>query len=134
MRASSVASAGAAMVAARSSPEASTSHTAPNGPPRVTGGAIAISAASAFACSSAMSVSVPGVTTRTTLRSTGPLLVDGSPICSQIATLSPRRTRRARYCSTDTTGTPAMRTGTPADTPRAVSVMPSRRAARSASS
>jgi hypothetical protein len=35
------------------------------------------------------SVTVPGVTTRSTLRSTGPLLVAGSPICSQIATDSP---------------------------------------------
>ena len=42
--------------------------------------------------SSASSVTVPGVTTRTTLRSTGPLAVAGSPICSQIATDSPRRT------------------------------------------
>ena len=81
-----------------------------------------------------VSVSVPGVTTRTTLRSTGPLLVAGSPICSQIATLSPSLTRRARYCSTDTTGTPAIFTGVPAEAPRAVSVMLSRRAARSASS
>ena len=32
----------------------------------------------------------------TTLRSTGPLLVAGSPICSQIATDSPRRTSFAR--------------------------------------
>ena len=39
--------------------------------------------------SSASSVTVPGVTTRTTSRSTGPLLVAGSPICSQIATDSP---------------------------------------------
>ena len=39
--------------------------------------------------SSPASVSVPGVTMRVTLRSTGPLLVAGSPICSQIATDSP---------------------------------------------
>ena len=42
------------------------------------------------------SVTVPGVTTRTTLRSTRPLAWAGSPICSQIATDSPRATRRAR--------------------------------------
>ena len=39
--------------------------------------------------SSPASASVPGVTMRVTLRSTGPLLVAGSPICSQIATDSP---------------------------------------------
>ncbi len=46
--------------------------------------------------SSAASVSVPGVMTRTTSRATGPLLVAGSPICSQIATDSPSRTSLAR--------------------------------------
>ena len=46
--------------------------------------------------SSASSVTVPGVTTRTTWRSTGPLDFAGSPICSQIATDSPLRTSRAR--------------------------------------
>ena len=46
--------------------------------------------------SSASSVSVPGVTMRVTLRSTGPLLVAGSPICSQMATDSPLRTSFAR--------------------------------------
>lgn len=50
--------------------------------------------------SSAASVSVPGVTTRTTLRSTGPFDVAGSPICSQIAADSPNFTSFARYCST----------------------------------
>ena len=35
------------------------------------------------------SLTVPGVTIRITLRSTGPLLVAGSPICSQMATDSP---------------------------------------------
>ena len=44
----------------------------------------------------AASVSVPGVTMRLTARSTGPLLVAGSPICSQITTDSPIFTRRAR--------------------------------------
>ncbi len=55
---------------------------------------------SRFSSSSAESVSVPGVTIRTTLRSTGPLLVAGSPICSQIATDSPNFTNRAKYDST----------------------------------
>ena len=45
---------------------------------------------------SSLSVSVPGVTTRTTLRSTGPLAVATSPTCSQIATDSPSLIRRAR--------------------------------------
>jgi len=78
-------------------------------------------------------VSVPGVTIRTTLRSTGPLEVAGSPICSQTATDSPSRISRARYCSTECTGTPAIGIGSPAEAPRFVSVMPSSRAARSAS-
>ena len=49
-----------------------------------------------FSSSSASSVSVPGVTTRTTSRSTGPLLFAGSPTCSQIATDSPSLMSRAR--------------------------------------
>ena len=40
----------------------------------------------------ASSVTVPGVTMRTTLRSTGPLVVAESPTCSQIATDSPSLT------------------------------------------
>ncbi|MNT57500.1 hypothetical protein D3C72_1948710 [compost metagenome] len=84
--------------------------------------------------SSAASVSVPGVTMRTTLRSTGPLLVAGSPICSQIATDSPSFTSRARYWSAEWKGMPAIRIGTPFEAPRAVSVMSSTRAAFSASS
>ena len=119
---------------ARSSPDDRTSHARPNSPLRFAGGAIASSTASALASSRAGSVSVPGVTTRTTLRSTGPLLVAGSPICSQIATLSPSLTSFARYCSSDTTGTPAIFTGAPPEAPRWVSVMFSSRAARSASS
>jgi hypothetical protein len=83
--------------------------------------------------SSAASVSVPGVTTRVTLRSTGPLEVAGSPICSQIATDSPAFTSFARYCSTEWKGTPAIGIGWPADCPRLVSVMSRSRAARSAS-
>ena len=47
----------------------------------------------------AESVTVPGVITRTTRRSTGPLEVAGSPICSAIATDSPCLTSLARYCS-----------------------------------
>jgi hypothetical protein len=46
--------------------------------------------------SSSESVTVPGVTTRTTLRSTGPLLAPTSPTCSAIATASPSLTSRAR--------------------------------------
>jgi len=87
-----------------------------------------------LASSSDSSVSVPGVTTRTTLRSTGPLLAAGSPICSQIATDSPSLTSRARYCSTETTGKPAIGIGAPADAPRCVSVMPISFDARRASS
>ena len=52
---------------------------------------------SVFSGNSSASVSVPGVTMRCTLRSTGPLLVAGSPICSQIATDSPSFTSLARY-------------------------------------
>ncbi|MNV90032.1 hypothetical protein D3C71_1843740 [compost metagenome] len=71
---------------------------------------------------------------RTTLRSTGPLLAAGSPICSQIATDSPSLTSLIRYWSTEWNGMPAMRIGTPPDCPRDVSVMSSSRAAFSASS
>ena len=66
---------------------------------------------------------------RVTWRSTGPLAVLGSPICSQIATDSPSFTSSARYCSTAWNGTPAILIGSPADAPRCVSVMSSRRAA-----
>ena len=51
---------------------------------------------SRVSASNASSVSVPGVTMRVTRRSTGPLLVAGSPTCSQIATDSPLRTSLAR--------------------------------------
>ena len=51
---------------------------------------------SRLSSSSAASVSVPGVTMRTTLRSTGPLARAGSPICSAMATDSPIFTSRAR--------------------------------------
>ncbi len=47
----------------------------------------------------AESVSVPGVMTRMTRRSTGPLLSAGSPTCSAIATDSPDLTSLAKYCS-----------------------------------
>ena len=46
--------------------------------------------------SSAASVSVPGVTMRATARSTGPLLVAGSPTCSQMTADSPSLTSLAR--------------------------------------
>ena len=54
---------------------------------------------SLFSAISVLSVSVPGVTTRTTLRSTGPLpapAAPASPTCSQMATASPSRMSRAR--------------------------------------
>ena len=56
----------------------------------------AISSDSRSRSSSASSVTVPGVTIRVTSRWTGPRVVAGSPICSQIAAPSPRRMRRAR--------------------------------------
>ena len=62
---------------------------------------------------------------RITFRSTGPLLVAGSPICSQMATDWPSATNRARYCSSACTGTPAIGIGSPADVPRFVSVIDS---------
>ena len=64
----------------------------PDLPPRDT----ASSNVSRRSLSSASSVTVPGVTMRTTLRSTRPLASAGSPICSQIATDSPSATSRAR--------------------------------------
>ena len=103
------------------------------GPRDLRAGAIARSGRSSRSGRRLASVSVPGVTMRTTLRSTGPLLVEGSPICSQTATDSPSRSNFARFCSSDTTGTPAIGIGSPALTPRRVNVMPSRGAARSAS-
>jgi hypothetical protein len=54
------------------------------------------SSTSRRASSRPSSVTVPGVTTRTTRRSTGPFESAGSPICSQIATDSPLRTSFAR--------------------------------------
>ncbi len=101
------------MLVARISPAESVSHAMPIAPLRRVGGASASSGAFDLSLSSDVSVSVPGVTTRTTLRSTGPLLVAGSPICSQIATLSPSLTSLPRYCSTATTGTPAILIGAP---------------------
>ncbi len=132
MRASSDAKRPSGASVARRSPLASTSQAMP-ATQRLRSRWTAASAASALAFSRPVSVTVPGVTTRTTLRSTGPLLVAGSPICSQMATDSPILTSRARYCSTETTGTPAIGIGAPAEVPRLVSVMFSSRAARSAS-
>ncbi len=114
----------------RRSPLASAIQARPaRGPPTYA----AASRLSRVGASSEESVSVPGVTMRMTLRSTGPLLVAGSPTCSQIATDSPIFTSFARYCSTAWYGTPAMRIGWPADWPRVVSVMSRSFAARSAS-
>ena len=105
MRRSSLASACGAISATRSSPLASDSQARPTAAlvPRRASRTL-----SALSSSSAESVSVPGVTMRVTCRSTGPLAVAGSPICSQIATDSPslhelgevlldRVTRHARH-------------------------------------
>ncbi len=59
-------------------------------------GCTASSIDSLLSLSSSLSVSVPGVTTRTTLRSTGPFDVATSPTCSQMATDSPSLISRAR--------------------------------------
>ena len=56
----------------------------------------ASSSVSARSAISSLSVTVPGVTTRTTLRSTGPLAVATSPTCSATATASPSLISRAR--------------------------------------
>ena len=56
----------------------------------------ASSSVSARSASSSLSVTVPGVTTRTTLRSTGPLAAPTSPTCSATATDSPHFSSRAR--------------------------------------
>ena len=90
--------------------------------------------ASAFSGKSAVSVSVPGVMIRETLRSIEPFFC-GWPTCSTITTLSPMRTRRAMYWSSDTIGMPAMGIGAPSSVlPRLVSVMPMSRLAFTASS
>ena len=131
MRRNSFASACGATSATRSAPLARLSQASP------TVDLSRVSASrmlSALSSSSAESVSVPGVTMRVTCRSTGPLASAGSPICSQMATDSPSFTSFARYCSTECTGTPAIFTGAPAETPREVSVMSRSRAAFSASS
>ena len=88
--------------------------------------ATATSRQSRLASSRSASVSVPGVTMRSTLRSTGPLLVAGSPICSQIATDSPSFISSREVAARPRgSGTPAIGIGAPADCPRAVSVMSS---------
>mmetsp|Transcript_20934 Transcript_20934/g.80629 ORF Transcript_20934/g.80629 Transcript_20934/m.80629 type:complete len:227 (+) Transcript_20934:313-993(+) len=56
----------------------------------------ASSTASCLSASNSVSVIVPGVTTRTTLRSTGPLPAPTSPTCSAIATASPSLISLAR--------------------------------------
>ena len=80
------------------------------------------------------SVSVPGVTMRATLRSTGPLLVAGSPICSQIATDSPEPHQLGQILLDRVVGHAGHRDRRPGRCPRAVSVMSSSGAARCASS
>ena len=131
MRRSSLSSACGATSATRNSPLASDSHASPIDDLSF---AIASRTLSAFSSSSAGSVRVPGVTMRVTSRSTGPFAVATSPTCSQIATDSPSFTSFARYCSAECQGTPAILIGAPAEAPRVVSVMSSRRAAFSASS
>ncbi len=130
-RSISAASRVASISAILSDPLARLSHARPMRSPER---CAASSRLSRVAGSNAESVSVPGVTMRVTLRSTGPLAVATSPTCSQIATDSPSFTSLARYWSMEWKGTPAMRIGCPADAPRVVSVMSSIFAARTASS
>ena len=54
-------------------------------------------------------------------------------VLERIATDKPSFTSLARYCCSDTTGTPAIGIGLPPLLPRAVSVIPSKREASSAS-
>ena len=56
----------------------------------------ASSSESLLSASSSVSVTVPGVTTRITLRSTGPLEAPTSPTCSQMATATPSLMSLAR--------------------------------------
>ena len=70
-----------------------------------------------------LSINVPGVRMRTTCRSTGPLLVAGSPICSHTATLCPAWISLLRYCSAEWYGTPAILIVAPLELPRWVSVI-----------
>ncbi len=111
-------------------PEARLSHAIPA---RLALGRNAASRQSRLASSRFASVSVPGVTMRAMRRSTGPLLVAGSPNCSTITTDSPLFINFARCGSSEWWGTPAIGIGAPADCPRDVSVMSSSRDACSAS-
>ena len=77
MRASSDSNRAAGILVARSSPDDSVSHARPIAPLRRVGGASASNVAFDLSCNSDVSVSVPGVTTRTTLRSTGPFAGGG---------------------------------------------------------
>ena len=96
--------------------------------------ATASSSASLLSASRSLSVSVPGVTTRTTLRSTGPLLAPTSPTCSQIATDSPELDQPRQVALDRVHRHAGHRDRRAAAGPRAVSVMSSRRAAFFASS
>ena len=72
------------------------------------------------------SVSVPGVIIRVNFLSRGPFL--GSPICSQMPTLTPWLTSLTRYWSRVTKGTPAIGIRSPDGVlEREVSVRPKRR-------
>ena len=84
------------------------------------------------------SVSVPGVTSRTTSRLTtdfAPRLraSAGSSICSQTATRNPLRISVSRYPSAACTGTPHIGMSCPRCCPRLVSAMSSAALAASAS-
>ena len=93
---------------------------------------IAVRKLCARASSRLSSVSVPGVTRRTTSRRTtalGPRFraSAGSSICSQTATRWPCAIRRWRYSSAAWIGTPHMGMSWPRCLPRLVSAMPSAR-------
>ena len=133
-RASSPGRSRSAHLAARKSPLESVSHTKAPCALRPLPGTQAASGESCLSFKSAPSVSVPGVTIRTILRS---MLRPGaaSVICSQTATDTPAFTRRARYCSSVAAGTPAIGISLPLESlPRRVSVRPRMRLARMASS
>ena len=86
------------------------------------------------ASSKAGSSAVPGETTRTTPRRTSWREAEGRSSCSQIATRWPRPTSRARWPSTERTGTPARGDRSPPPIGFEVSAMSSSEATSLASS
>ena len=130
MRSSTPAASASGTSVSVNAPDARLSHAIPA---RLPCGWNAASRQSRLASSRFASVSVPGVTMRAMRRSTGPLLVAGSPNCSTITTDSPCFISLARCGSSEWYGTPAIGMGAPADCPRDVSVMSSSRDACSAS-